>query len=210
MMSVSSRLWYLGAMSTAFLNVLLSEGRIALAAPVVFDRASEAEAGGLLERAFAEHRLGVAGPLLAFDRAVALAAAKLIAESAWLLVNGQTVAAEATMPEPKTPSQHLSADLLLRYVPALHRRARSLNLADNPLADRLADVLRRWPLSGVLGDITEGPLTPPDFGGHPGLCMLYAERLAGHFKPAWLPTGAGRQYVELVWTELGRDVGLLG
>jgi hypothetical protein len=40
--------------------------------------------------------------------------------------------------------------------------------------------------------------------------MLYAERLRAHFKPAWLPSGAGRQYVELVCTELGKDVGLLG
>jgi hypothetical protein len=194
----------------AFLNLLLSEGRISLAEPVVFDRASAAEATVLLERAFGEHRLNVAGPPLPFDRDSALAAAKLVAESAWLLVTGETAAPEANLTSPETPSQHLSADLLLRYVPAIHRRARSLNLAENPLAERLADVLRRWPLTGVLGDFTDGPVTPPEFSGHPGLCMLYAERLAGHFKPAWLPRGSGRQYVELVWTELGKDVALLG
>ena len=194
----------------AFLNMLLFEGRVSVAEPVVFDKASQAGAVVLLERAFAEHRLNVAGPPLSLHGDSALAAAKLVAESAWVLVTGETTAPEANMTSPETPSQHLSADLLLRYVPAIHRRARSLNLAENPLADRLADLLRRWPLSGVLGDFTDGPLTAPEFGGHPGLCMLYAERLAAHFKPAWLPSGPGRQFVELVWTELGKDVALLG
>jgi hypothetical protein len=196
--------------STAFLNLLFSEGRISLAQPVVFDRASDAEAGALLERAFAEHRLSVTGPPLPVDQTSALAAARLVAESAWLLVSGATGGLEANLPDPQTPSQHLSADLLLRYLPAIHRRARSLNLADNPLADRLADVLGRWPLSGVLADLSDGPKTPPEFSGHPGLLMLYAERLAAGFKPAWLPSGPGRQYVELVWTELGKDVALFG
>ena len=36
--------------------------------------------------------------------------------------------------------------------------------------------------------------------------MLYAERLAGNQKPAWLPQGRGLEYVEMVWKELGKDV----
>jgi hypothetical protein len=66
-------------------------------------------------------------------------------------------------------------------------------------------VLRRWPLSGVLADIEQGPLTALDFSGHAGLLLLYAERLARHERPTWFPTGAAKEYLELVWTELGED-----
>jgi hypothetical protein len=94
--------------------------------------------------------------------------------------------------------------LLLRYVPAVHRRARALR-PDDELAEALANLLRRWPLSGVLGDIDDGPLTPTDFAGHPGLCLLFAERLAHHEKAAWYPTGKAIEAVALVWHDLGRD-----
>ena len=70
----------------------------------------------------------------------------------------------------------------------------------------LAKVLREWPLSGVLSEVNEGPLTPLEFQGHPGLWMCYAERLARHEKPDWLPTGTGLEYVELVWQEMGKDI----
>ena len=58
-----------------------------------------------------------------------------------------------------------------------------------PLAVRLAEVLRQWPLTGVRSDIHAAPLTPLDFGGHPGLQLLYAERLLRNVKPEWVPRG---------------------
>src|SRR5262249_11921250 len=132
--------------------------------------------------------------------------------AAWYLVSHRETDAEMeahlVLPNPTTPSAHLSADLLLRYAPQIHRRA-CARASNDVLAGRLADALRRWPLCGVLGDLADGLLTDLDFGGHSGLLLLYAERLAEHFKPAWLPRGRGRSYVELVWTTLGRDVALL-
>ena len=109
---------------------------------------------------------------------------------------------------PRTPEQHLSGDLVLRLLPALHRRAKAL-LHGDVLPTQLEDVLRQWPLSGVLADIVEPPTTPIDFGTHPGLNFLYAERLAQHERVGWFPSGPGMQYVELVWQQLGRDVSLL-
>ena len=50
---------------------------------------------------------------------------------------------------------------------------------------------------------------PPDFDGHAGLQLLYAERLARREKPGWFPTGAGIEAVELVWHDLGRDTSVL-
>jgi hypothetical protein len=56
----------------------------------------------------------------------------------------------------------------------------------------------------VLSDLPEGPETPPDLGGHPGLMLLYAERLAQHEKAGWRPDARGMEYVELVLRGLGR------
>jgi hypothetical protein len=72
------------------------------------------------------------------------------------------------------------------------------------LASYLADLLRTWPLSGVLSDLPEGPEDVGDLGGHPGLWMLYAERLAIDERPAWMVRGPAREYVELVFHELGK------
>src|SRR5262249_34334292 len=94
--------------------------------------------------------------------------------------------------------QHLSADLLLRYLPQVHCRARALSPDDN-LTRLLTGVLRQWPLSGVLSDVAEGPTTPLQFSDHPGLLLLYTERLARHDRPAWRPTtGLARETMDLL------------
>jgi hypothetical protein len=167
------------------------------------------EALALLERAYGTYRLDVGGPPVDFDAGTALAAAELLGRACWFLVNHAEPAAELekslALPAPPTSAaQHLSADLLLRFLPQVHRRARAV-APDDRLAALLACVLRQWPLSGVLSDVEEAPLTPPDFGGHPGLLLLYAERLARAGKPAWVPAGRGLEYLELVLAEQGKE-----
>jgi hypothetical protein len=61
----------------------------------------------------------------------------------------------------------------------------------------------------VLADIADEPLIEPEFDGHSGLRLLYAERLAEHWKPAWLPQGPGSEYVKWVFQESGRQVPVL-
>src|SRR5581483_5630300 len=101
---------------------------------------------------------------------------------------------------------HLSADLTLRLLPAIHRRARVRDV-DDPLAVEVAELLRRWPLSGVLADLDGPPAGDVTFFGHPGLQLLYAERLVEHEKPAWLPAaGPARERVELIYRERGRPL----
>jgi MoxR-vWA-beta-propeller ternary system domain bpX4 len=197
------------AVLTPFLRDALHEGRLLLREPL--PARPEPEAALLLGEAYRRHALTVAGPAIPFDAGAALAAGTLLYRAAWYLLNANEPieAAALTMPaEPRAAAQHLSADLCLRLVPALHRRARALRPGDE-LAGRLADVLRRWPLSGVQSDVDDGPLTPPDFAGHAGLRLLYAERLARHEKPAWFPAGPAGEAVELVWQTLGRDPSLL-
>jgi hypothetical protein len=198
----------------AFLWELLVDGRVRLQdRPTPCAPAAAGEALAVLRRTYAEYRLDVAGPLIEMDEPVALRAADLVRHSAWFLVSRDQPPEELderlVMPgPPRSAAQHLSADLLLRFLPMIHRRARALDPADR-LAVRLAEILRHWPLSGVLSAVEEAPLTPLDFAGHSGLLLIYAERLARHVKPAWVPDGPGLGYLELVWQELGKNLDAL-
>jgi MoxR-vWA-beta-propeller ternary system domain bpX4 len=152
----------------------------------------------------------VAGPDIPFEPAVAYSAAELIRQSSWALVNHDDRISHLkkclTMPiAPVTPAHHLSADLTLRYLPQILNRARVLDPGD-PFIDLLTEVLRRWPLSGAFSDVAEAPLASLDFGGHPGLLLLYAERLATNDRAGWRPVqgGPGWEYYELVIQERGR------
>lgn len=193
-----------------FLSPLLEGGRIVFRHRPVPATAPTTATGaiGLLERAYRGYRLDIAGGPIAFDPGLARAAAELVRQASWALVchhdRVQDLERCLSMPHaPATASHHLSADLLLRYLPQVHRRARALDPSD-ALVALLGRVLRQWPLSGVLADLEEGPTSPLDFGGHEGLMLLYAERLASREMPAWRPAGRALDYVELVSGEPGR------
>lgn len=195
-----------------FVTQLLGQGKIVFRSAAAPQDRPSSPAVAVLAEAFEVHRLSVAGPRIAFDAGVACAAAELVRRSSWAVVNHDDRVAELEkrlkMPDsPSTPAHHLSADLMLRYVPQILRRARGLDPFD-PLVGLLASVLRQWPLSGVLSDVEEGPLGPVDFGGHPGLLMLYAERAIGKDRPAWRPAqpGPAWEYYELVCLEHGRPM----
>jgi hypothetical protein len=195
----------------SFVEELLTSGRVVLDGAPAVPAADRLPALRRLERAHLDRCLDLAGPELAFDGELALTAATVVWRACWFLVShrepdaavAQALALPAGTP---TPGQHLSADLTLRYLPQVWRRAASQDAAD-VLTCCLARVLREWPLSGVLADLPEGPLTPLDFGGHPGLLLLYAERLADNPLPAWVPgTGPGRPWIELVFAERGLEL----
>ncbi|HKI37748.1 MAG TPA: hypothetical protein VKA46_38200 [Gemmataceae bacterium] len=198
-----------------FLQHLFADGEAVLRERPV-PVSGDADALALLRRAYAAHRLDVAGPPIDFDAAVALAAAEVLRQACWFLVSHDEPEAllderlrMPAIPRP-TAAQHLSADLALQYLPHVHRQAHALNPEDR-LTVRLADLLLRWPLSGILSDVADAPLVPLDFDGHDGLLLLYAERLADHPKPAWMPQGRAREHVELVFGELGKPrLGLFG
>ena len=191
-----------------FLTQLFDQGRIVFrAAPR--DRPS-ASALAVLAEAFEIHSLAVAGCRIAFDAEIACVAAEFVRQASWALVNRDErvsgLAKRMTMRgAPQTPSQHLSCDLTMRYLPQVLRRARGLDPSD-PLVAEIANLLRAWPLSGVLSDVAEGPLVPPRFSAHPGLMLLYAERLIGNDRLCWRPTrnGPSWEYYELVLQEHGR------
>jgi hypothetical protein len=193
-----------------FLSELLNEGRVVFrTSKPPLDR-PRPEDIAVLEEAYQAYRLRVAGPAIPFDPAVGYSAADLIRQSSWALVRHDDrishLKERLKMPiDPKTPAHHLSADLTLRYLPQILNRARVLDPSD-PVIELLKASLLRWPLSGVLSDVSEAPLGSLDFGGHTGLLLLYAERLAANDRPAWRPVrpGPGWDYFELVTEERDR------
>jgi hypothetical protein len=188
-----------------FLVRLLEQGSVALASRPRMTDADRPAATSALSAAFRDHALDVAGPAIPFDPAAALAAAEFVGKACWFLVSRDEhpddVGKSLIFAAPAdSAAAHLSADVVLRFVPPLHRRARAM-APDDILTDSLAKVLREWPLSGALSDVAEGPLTPPTFAGHAGLLLLYAERLATRPRPRWVCEGAAWPYIELAFAE---------
>jgi hypothetical protein len=183
---------------SVFLAQLLDEGRVVFRSQKVSQDGPTARDTAKLADAFASFALSVAGPPVAFDGGVACQSAELVRQASWALVNreerpGDLKRRLRMSTTPRTPAQHLSADLLLRYMPQILRRARGLDPID-PLIEILGHLLRCWPLTGALSDIEEAPLVATDFGGHPGLLLLYAERIAAHDRPAWRPEPSSPAY----------------
>lgn len=195
------------------LRRLFDDGRLLLTErpgrEAKYDRAATA----IIEDAFARHALAVAGPSLGWQPTLGFAAVRVFEWATWMLfdlaVPREEMQQLLKLPRsPRSAEEHLSVDLTFQYLSTVLRRARASGGGDG-LADTVADVLRHCPLSGVLADLPDGPAAPLDFAGHPGLQLLYAERLAEHFSPGWVPAAMDRTYVELVWSEQGRDVRLL-
>jgi hypothetical protein len=191
-----------------FLSRLLREGRVAFDRPPAPAGQPDdgAAAVAALREAFRIRALEVAGPPIEFDTGVAVAAAEAVRQACWALVSRdappELVARLVAMPgRPRSASGHLSADLTLLYLPGVYRRARRIDPGD-PLVSALREIFRAWPLSGVLAGLEEGPAEPPDLAGHPGLMLLYAERLAADNRLGWRPAeGAASEYAELVLGE---------
>lgn len=195
---------------TDFLEHLLKEGAVILRARPRVEASEVKAAERLLATAYDDHRLDVAEPPLGFDATTALAAATQLWFACWFLLHRGDPAEEiekclSPLTPPVSAAQHLSSDLVFRFAAQVHRRARSLDPADT-LTKRLEQILRSHPLSGVLADIEEGPLASVRLGDHPGLQLLYAERLAERVRPAWVPEGPAFAFVEMVFAERGLSV----
>ncbi len=144
-----------------FLTQLLDQGKIVFrSATAPHDRAS-ARGVAILAEAFETTGLSVAGPRITFDPSSRLRGGR--ARPAGELGPGlprRTRGRSGEATEDAWLAGRLRrttspADLMLRYLPQILRRARGLDPSD-PLVELLANILRRWPLSGVLSDVDEG------------------------------------------------------
>jgi hypothetical protein len=187
-----------------WLDRVLTTGESVQDLPPVFAPAERQSVEGRLRAAFELHALDVAGPP-AFDAEAATRAAVILAQACWLHVTADGGDPGFAFEAANTPSAHLSADVALRFLPGVYRRAR-LRAPGGPLATALGRLLRAWPLSGVLADLDGSPTLAPDFG-HPGLQLLYAERLVNTRRAGWVPpAGIAREWAERVFAERGLDL----
>lgn len=198
-----------------FLDRLFSEGRVSFRERPVPTREGREAAVPLLEKAFEEDVLDLSGPPPTFSPIVATAAAEWTQMACWFLVSRDEPVEQLDrlLKPPRRSSRtgdHLSADLTYRYLPLVHRRAKAL-AADDLLTARLAEVLRDWPLSGVLSDVSEPPRQSVNWSDEPAMAMLYAERLARREKPGWAPPTGTRAWevLELVLDRLGNRHSIL-
>lgn len=144
--------------------------------------------------------LDLAGPPPPFSERVAIRAAGFVRSICWSLVDRSEPAEELARRvrldvRPERPEDHLAADLTFRYLPAILRRAHAIDSAD-PLVEIVTEVLREWPLSGVLAGLDDGPTQTPDFGDQSGIALLYAERFASRPRSAWRPSGLAGDWLE--------------
>jgi hypothetical protein len=169
--------------------------------------AERASALPALRSAYEGHALSVAGSAIPFAEESAWRAASWLADACWMLVGDDTEVKLPPLSLPATsPADQLSADLTLRFLPSVYRRA--LARPDrSTLADGIEAALRRWPLSGVLADLDGEPTGDTAFEGHSGLQLLYAERAVKSARPGWLPAdGTAREWAELIFSESGRPL----
>jgi hypothetical protein len=190
-----------------WLERVLVHGESVQTGEPVFERSDEPAVRSLLEAAFRRHGANVAGPALALQFDTALDAARVLAEACWACSSaGGFVPSPAWEREPKVAADHLSADLLFRFLPGVLKRAKARDTG-GPLCLALDALLRRWPLSGVMADLEGAPAQPPRFDGATGLQMLYAERLLANPRFGWLPPeGRGREWVERMFDEAGKPI----
>src|SRR6516164_1327234 len=114
-----------------FLPPLLEYGEVRFRRRPTSSPADTDQARSILEEAYANHRLEIAGPLLPIDGATALSAARVVQMACWFLVNrdepDEEVKQALHLPAPpNSAAAHLSADLVLRFATHIHRRARAL------------------------------------------------------------------------------------
>jgi hypothetical protein len=162
----------------------------------------------VLRAAFDLQLLSLAGPLVHFTAEVAVQACEVLARHCWFYATRPEDSAWLSdqLPEPMTASEHLSTDITLRFLPTVYRRAIARGQGDLQTT-ACEKLLRRYPLSGVLMNCPTGPTTPLTLDCHPGLMMLYAERLVQHPEAAWVPTsGLSREYVERAFAEIGKPI----
>ena len=181
-----------------FLSQLLDHGKVIFrSAKPPQDRPTGRDVA-ILAEAYATLAISVAGPPVTFDPRIACEAAELVRQASWALVSREERVVDLKRrlrmsTAPASPAQHLSADLMLRYVPQILESG-PRNRSDRP-CDR--DPRRPPPtMAAIRRPVRRRGRSAgrAEFGRHPGLLLLYAERLAANDRPAWRPDPSSPAY----------------
>ena len=107
-----------------WLTRVLTRGESVQDVPPVLPPRERPAVEQLLRDTFAEHLLDVPVPPIPFDSMAAIGSAEVLAQACWCLVGGEGESVSLTIDsESSSPSAHLSIDVALRFLPAVHRRA---------------------------------------------------------------------------------------
>jgi hypothetical protein len=161
------------------------------------DAAADAALIPLLREWHAEALADLPGPPLSFDESAARYGAQMLFRAAWFYLHRDATEAHVvtlladSLPGGPSAAALFSADLTLRYLPDLHRIARTLAPGDPLLGalQRMADAL---PLSGAAmppdEDAPRQPLTAAwqAICDHPGLWRLFIDRVIATSARWWL------------------------
>ena len=165
---------------------------------------------GILKSALAIQSLHLPGPRIEGSLPTLVFAVQVVYRLAWRFFSPEPITPaddpSLRMPAPpRTPQEHVAGDVAFRFLPGLYHRT-MVRDPEDPLVLPMKNLLRQWPLSGVLADIPEPPESPIDFGGHPGLGFLFAQRLAARERPSWVPLGPVQDCLEVVYHAMGRSL----
>ncbi len=198
-----------------WLRHLLDHGEAVFKLPPVLPK-STSEESAILQNAHCTYSLQLAGPMVPFSANIASLAGRVVLEASWAFLNPSpdhynnlTALQSFRKLRPTSPGDHLSADLVLRFLVTVYRRA-LLRDSESALTTDLREIFLDWPLTGLLADLEEPPHRDLNFYEHPGLQLLYAERFVRNARANWMPrVGTIRERVELVFQGLGRELPLL-
>lgn len=173
-----------------FLEILFARGEVVFRRPPSPPAPGDVSALRFLESEYRRYLLDLPGDAPAFSPEVAVRAAEVVRHACWFLLSRDEEPTEvhralSQLGLPASAADHASADLTLRFLPRVHRRAKAADPGD-ALVSSLETLLRRWPFSGVLCDVTDPPYAL-DLHSHPGLQLEYAQRFAAHPRAGWEP-----------------------
>ncbi len=164
-----------------FIQQLLSQGTVSVQSGIIaFEPADETATIKILQHYYSEDILEMPETAPAFNEAAALWAAKYFYTAVQLTVlrdEGETVVNEKLQPftEAITADVIYSADLILRYLPALLQLAKGLSPADI-LVKVLEQTAGEWPFCSA-GIETATVKNEDIIFTHPSLAITYTDRL---------------------------------
>jgi MoxR-vWA-beta-propeller ternary system domain bpX4 len=163
-----------------FLSELFNEGRVRLGPPTPALWEHDEDAADWLMEFERQYRLELPGEPPPVSTSAAVWAASAFHRACQFLVFrdlGADIVARDLQggPNADDPAVHYSVDLTFRFLPDLHRQARTAAAGD-VLVQKLVEWANRWPLSsvGIAGAV---PASIDGFIEHPCLRQLYTDRI---------------------------------
>ncbi len=165
----------------AFLNSLLSDGRVRVGMPAEIAEADRRQAEQVLESFERQYRLDLPGEPPSVHLPAAIWAARVLCEACRFVAyrdlgqEAMGVLSEKPNMAGDPASIHYSVDLTFRFLPDVLKQARTA-LERDPLVEHLLSWAQQWPLSSV-GVAGVADVNVDAVAGQPCLLQMYVDRI---------------------------------